>query len=104
MRVVCWKSGSAASNGMRETKRITSGDRLFASGPAKRSAEVAAMRNPKTIALGQPIGRQFHNERRHEVMPRNAMKRPQPSIECGKDQFVSSRPKDECQIASKIPA
>jgi hypothetical protein len=57
------------------------------------------MRNPNTIALGQPIGRHFHSATRHEVMPRNAMKSPQPSIECGNDQFVSSRPKDECQIA-----
>jgi hypothetical protein len=62
------------------------------------------MRNPNTIALGQPIGRHFHSATRHEVMPRNAMKSPHPSIECGNDQFVSSRPKDKCQIASNIPA
>ena len=104
MRVVCWKAGSAASTGIRDTYRTTSGDRFVASGPAKRSAEVAAMRYPNTRALGHPIGRHSRSATRHEVMPRNATKRPQPSIEWGNDHPVSSRPNMVCQIASIMPA
>src|SRR5437879_10045866 len=89
---------------MRDTYWITSGDRFVASGPAKRSAEVAAMRYPNTSALGHPMGRHSRSATRHEVIPRNATNRPQPSIEWGNDQPVSSRPNVVCQIASNTPA
>ena len=89
---------------MRETYWITSGDRFVANGPAKRSADVAATRNPNTAALGHPIGRHGRSATRHDLIPRKATKRPQPSIEWGNDQPVSSRPKVVCQIASNMPA
>src|SRR5207247_6389403 len=81
-----------------------SGLMLFMKGPGTRSIELEKTRNPKTIAEPQPTS--FHCARasRHEVMPRKAIMRPHPSIECGKDQRVSSRPNAVCQIPSKKPA
>src|SRR5438477_7609325 len=104
MRTVGWNGGSAASTGIAAMKRRTSGLMLFQYGPAKRSTDVATMRNPKTIDDPMPSGFHLAIASRHDVIPRNAMKIPQPSIEWGNDQAVSSRPKAVCQMASKNPA
>src|SRR5438046_3712199 len=104
MRTVCWNGGSAASTGILEMNETVSGLRLFQKGPAKRSSAVAIRRKPKTADDAMPIGFHRASARRQEVMPRNAMKIPQPSIECGNDHAVSSRPNAVCQTASKKPA
>src|SRR6266540_4035084 len=109
MRVVCWNAGSLASTGIREMYWMTSGERFVASGPAKRSAAVAAIRKPNTSALGQPIGRRMRgcvpraagsgraSATRQEVMPRKAMKRPQP------EHRVGERPVRFIQAERRVP-
>src|SRR2546429_5220985 len=104
MRTVCWNAGSAASTGIREMNETVSGLRLVQKGPAKRSSAVAISRKPKTADDAMPMGFHRTSARRQDAMPRNAMKIPQPSIECGNDHAVSSRPNAVCQIASKKPA
>ncbi len=85
---------------MRRTSRLV----LFMNGPGIRSMELEKTRNPKTIADPHPMG--FHCARasRHEAMPRKAIIKPQPSVEWGNDQRVSSSPNLVCQMPSKKPA
>jgi hypothetical protein len=77
---------------------------LLRNGPGMRSIDDAMRRNPKTTALGHPIGNRSATAIRHATIPTNATKMPQPSIEWGNDHAVSSRPNVVCQIASKTPA
>src|SRR2546425_6956080 len=104
MRTVCWKASSAASTGMLAMKRMSSGLMLFMNGPGTRSMALEKMRNPKTAAETGPIGFHRASASRHDVMPRNAIIRPQPSIEWGNDQSVSSRSNAVCQMPSKKPS